>query len=110
VWGVYAPFQTTRLDYEVENRGRVPSILALAGYYVLMPCAVVGVVAMRRRRVPILPVLAAVGVVTFAATITFGVTRYRATVEGVIVAVAAVGLGAVWQWWVRRRAGRPAGG
>ena len=106
VWGLYAPRQTTRLDHVIENRGRVPSYLALAGYYVLLPFAVGGVVSMRRRRVPILPVLAVVGVVTFAATITFGVTRYRATVEGIIVAVAAVGGAAAWQWWTGRRSTR----
>ena len=95
VWGVYAPFQNTRLDIDVENRGRAASWAGLATYWILLPIAVAGVWSLRRRRVPILPFLAVALAVTLAAGATFGVTRYRATAEGLLVVAAALGADAV---------------
>ena len=95
VWGLYAPFQNTRLDIDVENRGRAASWVALATYWLLLPLAVAGLWSLRRRRVPILPFLAVALTVTLAAGATFGVTRYRATAEGLLVVAAALGADAV---------------
>ncbi len=106
VWGVYAPVQGTRLDIDVENRGRTASWLGLAAYYLLVPLAVGGLWSMRRRRVPIIPFLAVALTVTLAAGATFGVTRYRATAEGVLVVAAALGADAV----LRRASSRATGG
>lgn len=100
VWGVYAPLQNTRLDIDVENRGRVASWLGFVAYWLLVPLAVVGLWSLRRRRVPILPFLAVALTVTLAAGATFGVTRYRATAEALLVVAAALGVDAV----VRRTA------
>lgn len=102
VWGVYAPFQNTRLDIDVENRGRTASWVGLATYWLLLPLAVAGLWSLRRRRVPILPFLAVALTVTLAAGATFGVTRYRATAEGLLVVAAVLGADAV----VRRASAR----
>lgn len=91
VWGVYAPIQNTRLDRDVENRGRVAPWLGFVAYWVLVPLAVAGLVSLRRRRVPIIPFLSVALIVTLAAGSTFGVTRYRSTVEGLLVVAAALG-------------------
>jgi hypothetical protein len=74
-------------------------------YYILVPFAVVGLVAMRRRRTPIWPVLALFVIATFAAATTFGVTRYRAPAEVGLVLAAAIGISAAVAW-VRGRGSR----
>jgi hypothetical protein len=38
-------------------------------------------------------------IATFAAAITFGVTRYRAPAEVALVVAAAIGIAAVWRNW-----------
>lgn len=105
VWGLWDPAQTVRLDSEVENRGFLASWAGQLAYLALLPFGALGLVAMWRRRTTVLPVVALAGVVTFAAVITFGVTRYRATFEPALVVVAAVGIEALWRRW---RRGRPA--
>ncbi len=63
---------------------------------------------MRRRKVPIYPLVAIAVIATFAAAITFGVTRYRAPAEVALVLAAAIGAGAVWTNWRTRREERAA--
>jgi 4-amino-4-deoxy-L-arabinose transferase-like glycosyltransferase len=96
LWGVFKPGQTTAFDWWIEGRGRVPSWLSLFAYYALIPFSIGGMVVMRRRRIPILPVLVPIVIATFAAATTFGITRYRAPAEVGIVVAAAVGMHAAW--------------
>ncbi|MCB1017077.1 MAG: glycosyltransferase family 39 protein [Acidimicrobiales bacterium] len=107
VWGLYAPVQNTRLDIEIENRGRAPSWAGLLAYWALLPLAVAGLWSMRRRGLPILPFLAVALTVTLAAGATFGVTRYRATAEGLLVVAAALGADATLRRLRLRRASSP---
>jgi 4-amino-4-deoxy-L-arabinose transferase-like glycosyltransferase len=104
LWGLFKPGQTTMLDWWIEGRGRAPSWIGLFMYYALWPFAIGGLVVMRRRKIPILPIVAIAVIATFAAAITFGVTRYRAPAEVALVLAAAVGAGALWDRRRRRRA------
>jgi hypothetical protein len=88
-WGLYRPIQQTRLDI-IEGHEIWVSRVALAWYYVLAPSAIVGLVLLRRRKVPIIPLLAPMVVVTTSAIMTFGNTRYRAAAEISLVIGAAV--------------------
>jgi hypothetical protein len=97
LWGLFKPGQTTAFDWWIEGRGRAPSWIGLFSYYALLPFAVVGLAVMRRRKVPILPLVAIAVTATFAAAITFGVTRYRAPAEVALVLAAAVGIEAAWR-------------
>ena len=106
LWGFFKPGQTTALDWWIEGRGRAASWVGLFMYYALLPFAVYGLIWMRRRRIPIFPLLAIVLVATVAAAGTFGVTRYRAPAEVPLVVAAAVGMAMAWRWW---RAREPAG-
>jgi len=109
LWAVFKPGQTTWLDWWLEGRGRAPSYIGLFSYYLLMPFAIVGVVVLRRRRVPILPLLSVAVIATIAAAVTFGVTRYRAPAEVAIVVAAGVGASAAGTWLrSRARPDRPA--
>ena len=108
LWGVFKPGQTTMLDWWIEGRGRAASWIGLFAYYALWPFAIYGLVVMRRRKVPIYPLVAIAVIATFAAAITFGVTRYRAPAEVALVLAAAIGAGAVWTNWRTRREERAA--
>jgi hypothetical protein len=107
LWDVFKPGQTTMLDWWIEGRGRAASWIGLFAYYALWPFAIYGLVVMRRRRVPIIPLVAIVVIATFAAAITFGVTRYRAPAEVPLVLAASIGAAAVWTHWRARRVRTP---
>jgi hypothetical protein len=76
----------------------------LIGYYLLLPFAIGGLVVMRRRRVPIFPMIAIAMSVTITVAFSFGITRYRAPVDAVLPVLAAVAIDALW-----RRRDRPPG-
>lgn len=109
LWGVFKPGQTTAFDWWIEGRGRVPSWISLFVYYAMVPFAIGGLVALRRRRAGILPIVVPIVIATFAAATTFGITRYRAPAEVGIVVAAAVGIHAAWAA-VRRRRVTPVAG
>jgi 4-amino-4-deoxy-L-arabinose transferase-like glycosyltransferase len=108
LWGLFKPGQTTALDWQIEARGRAASWAGLFMYYALVPFGIYGLVLMRRRRITIIPMLAVLATSTFAAALTFGVTRYRASSEVVIVCTAAIGIVACWSRWQHRGARAPA--
>ena len=99
LWGVFKPGQTTTLDWWLEGRGRFASWAGLYSFYALMIPAIGGIVVLRRRHIPISPLIALVVIVTLAAMTTFGVTRYRAPAEPAIVIAAAVGIDAFLRRW-----------
>jgi 4-amino-4-deoxy-L-arabinose transferase-like glycosyltransferase len=107
LWGLFKPGQTTALDWWLEGRGRAASWIGLFSYFALLPFAAIGLFAMRRRRIPILPLVALAAIATFAAAITFGVTRYRAPAEVALVIAAAVGIDAIRRRYLARRAVAP---
>jgi hypothetical protein len=109
LWGVYRPGQNRQFDINVEGRGKVPVTLGYAGYYALVPFAVAGAFILRRRRVKIWPFLVVVVIVaTVTAAISFGITRYRAAAEVVLVVLGAVGFDALLSWIAGRRSSRGA--
>jgi peptidoglycan/LPS O-acetylase OafA/YrhL len=89
-FGVFHPVQQIRLD-EIETRELLFSKLGLGMYYGLLVGTALGLWAMRRRKIPISPIVATVATVAFATAITFGQTRYRASAEPVFVVAAVVG-------------------
>lgn len=99
VWDVFNPRQNADLNASYEGRGERPSQLGLVTYWMLVPLAVVGAVILRRRRTSLLPELSTVLVVTTAAALTFGLTRYRVPAEIALVTLAAVGVDHLWRRW-----------
>jgi hypothetical protein len=72
-------------------------------YYALAALSIGGLVLLRRRRVPIIPLLAVGLDVCVSVALTFGQTRYRSTFEIVLVLAAAVQLDWVWSRFLGRR-------
>ena len=111
-WDVFKPGQNTELNWYLEGRGKRASELGLWAYYALIPPAVIGAVGLRRRGVTLVPVLSTAVVVTVAAALTFGVTRYRVPADVALVMLAGVGIHDTLNWLTQRRAqaSQPPGG
>ena len=92
MWGVFRPFQTADLDGRGVNADRA----GLVASYVLIPLAIGGLVVLRRRREPILPMLALGAMVTITAALFYGAVRFRVPADVAIVVCAAVALDAAW--------------
>jgi 4-amino-4-deoxy-L-arabinose transferase-like glycosyltransferase len=96
-WGLFQPFQQARMD-AVGGPDADVILLGLGAYWLLLPAAVAGAVVLRRRGVPLLPVLAVAVTVIVATGLTIGQTRYRAMAEVPLVLLAAVAIDS----WLRR--------
>jgi CHASE2 domain-containing sensor protein len=97
VWDLYRPTQNVELNSFYERRGNVASWAVLIGYYLSLPFAIAGLVLMRKRRIPIFPMIAIALSVTFTVAVSFGITRYRAPVDVVLPLLAAVAVVALWR-------------
>jgi 4-amino-4-deoxy-L-arabinose transferase-like glycosyltransferase len=98
VWSLYAPGQMA--DYN-QGEGREPwvSWLIFASWWLLVPAAVVGGIALRRRTVMLWPLLSQVVIVTITAAAIYGLLRFRIAAEVSVIVLAAVGIDAA----LRRR-------
>jgi 4-amino-4-deoxy-L-arabinose transferase-like glycosyltransferase len=92
MWGAFRPLQTADLDGRGANADRA----GLVASYVLIPLAIGGLVLLRRRREPILPMLALGAMVTITAALFYGAVRFRVPADVAIVVCAAVALDAAW--------------
>ncbi len=95
-FGFFRPIQQIQLDADVETRPYHWALVGLGMYYAMLALSVVGVVLLRRRRIPVLPLLAVGLEVIVSVLLTFGNTRYRTPFEVSLVLLSAVTLD--WMW------------
>lgn len=106
MWDLWDPFGNIDLNTIYERRWRAGSEWALWVWWAMVVLAVGGAIGLRRRQVPIGPLVAMAVAVTLVAAATFGVTRYRVPVEVAAAVLAGVGLDlAIGRW-----TGRPSSG
>jgi 4-amino-4-deoxy-L-arabinose transferase-like glycosyltransferase len=101
---LYGVGQELDIDDRVHLHDKWVVYAGLVSWYLLAGMAVAGGVVLRRREIPIYPLIAVVAIVLIAAALTFAQTRYRAPAEPVVVLLAAVAADA----WLRRRDARHA--
>lgn len=94
LWDVFRPLQNIEL-VSIEGRNQTAGRLGLGMYYGLMIAAVAGIVSLRRRRVPVAPLLVQFAAVSMTALYAYGTTRFRAPVEPVLCVLAGVAGAAV---------------
>ena len=98
VWSLYAPGQMASYNTG-EGRPEEVSWAGFVSFWVLVPGAVVGAVVLRRRRVPLTPLVSQFVIVTVTAAAIYGLVRFRVPAEVSLVVLAAV---AVDAWWSTR--------
>jgi 4-amino-4-deoxy-L-arabinose transferase-like glycosyltransferase len=108
LWELYRPAQNVRFNWQLEARGERTSQAALLSYYALIPAAVGGLVVLRRRGLPLSPLLGPAIMITVTAAWTFGTTRYRIPADVALVVAAAVGVDALLRRWWPVDEGEPA--
>ena len=98
VWSLYAPGMMASYNVN-EGRDVEVSWAGFFAFWILVPCAVVGAVQLRRRKMQLTPLLSQFVVVAVTAGAIYGITRFRTPAEVSLVVLAAM---AVDQWWGRR--------
>ena len=92
VWGLFRPEQTAHLWSDWSGTPIWTTRVWLSGTYVLVPLAAVGVWRLRRRSIPVYPLLGFIGIVIAAVAITIGEPRYRAAAAVPMAILAATGV------------------
>ena len=100
-WDLYRPRQSVSYEF-LEGRSRWASRFGLLVYWPTLLLAIWGAVILRRRRDPLLPLIAFPIMVTLVALIYYGVTRFRFAAEPALIVLAAVAA----DHWLARRGGR----
>jgi hypothetical protein len=90
-WEVFRPIQQVGFE---SGRGTRPPVMGLgfATFWLLLIAAVRGVALLRRRGVPVFPLMAPILTATIGIALTFGSVRYRAPADVSIVLLAAVAI------------------
>jgi hypothetical protein len=89
VWSLYAPGYMATYN-RFEGREIWASWLGFATFWMLVPSTVAGAVILRRRKVPITPLVAQFVIVTVTAVAVYGLVRFRIPAEVSIVVLSAV--------------------
>lgn len=89
-WELFRPWQNADLA-PVEGRNRNAARAGLVMYYGLVVGSTIGVVSLRRRGRPLLPLVAQFVSVTLTAAYAYGTTRFRVPAEPVLCILAAAG-------------------
>lgn len=100
-WELFRPGQTISLSV-IEGRDATSTRIGQWMFYAMMPLAVAGSVAMRRRRQLLLPMWSHAIAVTATALYAYGTLRFRAPWEPVMVVLAAIGVVFLFDLWRRR--------
>jgi heme A synthase len=106
ITGFFHPRQEIAFDQFFSQRDRWVAESTLYGYYVIAALAVGGALVLRRRGVPLLPLVAFPVIVLVSVALTFAQSRYRAPAEAALVVLAAVAVDAAVQHLVARRRAR----
>jgi hypothetical protein len=97
VWGFFRVRQQVNFDDFFERRGHWPSWAGTWMYYALVALSLYALVWMRKRRIPISPMIAIVLMVTFTAAVSIGITRYRVSADVMLAILGGVALEALWR-------------
>ena len=89
VWGVFRPIDTIRADIVHTWSDGAAQLLAWS-YALVAVGGLVGFFVLRRRRVPISPLVAAIVAVTITAATTYGIIRFRVPGDVAFVVLFAV--------------------
>lgn len=106
LWKLYEPTDTTNKEAVIEDHGFFAARTGLVAIYGLTALAIPGAVILKRRSIPISPLVAPIAMATLTAALATPVPRYRTPADVAVVILAAVTLQwcreYVAQWWRTR--------
>jgi 4-amino-4-deoxy-L-arabinose transferase-like glycosyltransferase len=91
-WSLYKPVETLKTQAQFPHDPSWPKGLDLLLFWTFLPLAFIGAVALRRRDVSLVPLLAPFAVTIVAVASTYGDARLRAGAEPALVLLASVGI------------------
>ena len=94
MWDVYRPRETV-LFGRIEGRDENVSRIGQRVYWAGIPVALVGLVLLRRRRRPVVPLVAQLAMVTITGVLAYGTVRFRMPADVVLVVLVGVTLDAL---------------
>jgi 4-amino-4-deoxy-L-arabinose transferase-like glycosyltransferase len=107
-WGWWNPPQIPELDSSIETKPLNWGRFGMVMLYSLEIASIFGVLVMRKRKIPLTPLVALIVNVCISTALTFGQTRYRASAEVALVLMATAGFVGLAEIIKRRRQrGRP---
>jgi len=86
------PLEQLRADKLVEGRNFSLSLIGLFQYYSLIPLSIFGLIKLKDRKKPLLPILTIPLITTLLAAISMGTTRYRVSAEISIIILSSFGI------------------
>jgi 4-amino-4-deoxy-L-arabinose transferase-like glycosyltransferase len=95
MWDVYRPRETV-LFGRIEGRDENVTRIGQRIYWAAIPVALVGLVLLRRRRRPILPLVAQIAMVVITAVLAYGTVRFRMPADVALVVLVGVTLDALF--------------
>jgi 4-amino-4-deoxy-L-arabinose transferase-like glycosyltransferase len=103
-FAVFHPLQEIGFDSTGEGRPLHWALTGLYAYYAMLPLMLVGAITLRRKGVPLFPLVGVAVSVGVAMVVAFGDTRYRTAFDTCLALVAAVGIDALMSTVEHRRA------
>jgi 4-amino-4-deoxy-L-arabinose transferase-like glycosyltransferase len=94
-FGFFRPDQQLHYDEQVETRNIEAGRVALGMYYAFVTLSVAGALVLRRRGLPISPLVGLIATAAVSVVLTYGQTRFRAPAEPAFVLLSAVALDAL---------------
>ena len=94
MWDVYRPRETV-LFGRIEGRDENVTRFGQRIYWAAIPVALIGLVLLRRRRRPIIPIVAQIAMVAITGVLAYGTVRFRMPADVVIVVLVGVTLDAL---------------
>jgi 4-amino-4-deoxy-L-arabinose transferase-like glycosyltransferase len=94
-WGFYDPDGEATLKTFGEGRSKTANWLGLVACWLLLLLAPLGLVVLRRRGRPILPLLAPFALVLIVSVTAYGILRFRAAADVALIVLGAVALDAL---------------
>lgn len=93
-WELYRPLQNARLASQHDDDARPLWLarLGLIAYYALIPLAATGLVALRRNRTRLTPLVSMIALVTATAALSYGTARFRAPAELALCVLAGAAI------------------
>lgn len=94
-FGVFAPLQQIGFDSSQQGRPRHWALTGLYAYWAMLPLSFAGAFMLRRRGVPVFPLVGVALTVAASMVLAFGDTRYRTPFDTCVALLAAVTVDAI---------------